>query len=92
MNITTTSTRPQWPHTLDDIVNSLEGVWGLVGATATNGNLMRLEKSLHEPVIYTMTEYRGEDEADVVCRQNYEASKREEAINAFAKAIGFQIG
>ena len=91
MNITTTSTRPQWPHTLDDIVNSLEGVWGLVGATGTNGNLMRLEKSLHEPVIYTVTEYRGEDEADVVSRQNYEASKREEAINAFANAIGFQI-
>jgi hypothetical protein len=91
MNITTTNTRPQWPHTLDDIVNSLEGVWGLVGATGTNGNLLRLEKSLHEPIIYTVTEYRLVDEADVVSRQNYEASQREEAINAFARAIGFQV-
>ncbi|MBK7838912.1 MAG: hypothetical protein IPJ49_14785 [Candidatus Obscuribacter sp.] len=59
-------TRAQWPHTVDDIVKALDGVWGLCGAHGTNGNLYRLERSLHEPVIYTLTEYRGEDER---CRQ-----------------------
>ncbi len=90
MNITVT-TRPQWPHTVEDIVNSLEGVWGLVGATGSNGNLLRLERSLHEPLVYTMTEYKGNDEADVINRQTFDAGKRDEAINTFARAIGFQI-
>lgn len=90
MNITTT--RAQWPHTVEDIVNSLDGIWGLVGATNTNGNLLRLERSLHEPLIYTITEYRGNDESDVVSRESYEPARRDDAVNAFAQAIGFQIG
>ncbi len=90
--MTVTSTRAQWPHTIDDISNSLEGIWGLVGATTTTGNLLRLERSLHEPLSYTITEYRGNDESDVVRRETYGATQRDEAIKLFAQAIGFQIG
>jgi hypothetical protein len=90
MNITTT--RAQWPHTVEDIVNSLDGIWGLVGATNTSGNLLRLERSLHEPLLYTITEYRLNDESDVVRRESYETGQRDEAIKTFAQAIGFQIG
>ncbi len=90
MNVTTT--RAQWPHTIDDILNSLDGIWGLVGATSTNGNLLRLERSLHEPLAYTITEYRGNDESDVVRRETYDGKQRDEAIELFAQAIGFQVG
>ncbi|HEY9719502.1 MAG TPA: hypothetical protein V6C69_18635 [Trichormus sp.] len=87
----TVTTRPHWPHTLEDVTNSLEGIWGLVGASGTNGNLYRLERSLHEPLTYTLTEYRGEDESDVVRRQMYGQEQRDEAIREFAQAIGFEI-
>ncbi len=90
MNVTTS--RAQWPHTIDDILNSLDGIWGLVGATSTNGNLLRLERSLHEPLAYTITEYRGNDESDVVRRETYDGKQRDEAIELFAQAIGFQVG
>ena len=83
------STRAQWPHTIDDIIKSLDGVWGLVGATAVNGNLLRLERSLHEPLQYVVTEYNGSDESDVIRKQVFSADKRQEAINDFAVAIGF---
>lgn len=85
------SQRPQWPHTISDIVNSLDGIWGLVGATGTNGNLFRLERSLHEPLTYTFTEYRGQDESDIVRRQLYGPEQRDAVIKEFAQAIGFQI-
>jgi hypothetical protein len=85
----TLTTRPYWPHTLEDILGSLDGIWGLVGATGTNGNLHRLERSLHEPLSYTLSEYRGEDESDIVRRQIYGEEQREEAIKEFAQAIGF---
>ena len=84
-------TRPQWPHTIEDIVNALEGVWGLVGATGVNGNLFRLEKSLHEPIIYTFKEYRGNDEAEIIQNKVFSADQREKAIMAFAQAIGFEL-
>lgn len=87
----TVTTRPHWPHTIDDVINSLDGVWGLVGATGMGGNLFRLERSLHEPLTYTLTEYRGEDEADVVRRQMYGREQRDEAVKEFARAIGFEI-
>lgn len=87
----TVNQRPQWPHTVDDIIKSLDGIWGLVGATGANGNLFRLERSLHEPLTYTFTEYRGEDESDIVRRQLYGADQRDTVINEFAKEIGFQI-
>ncbi|HEY9784228.1 MAG TPA: hypothetical protein V6D17_02425 [Candidatus Obscuribacterales bacterium] len=83
--------RPQWPHTIEDITKSLEGVWGLVGATGTNGNLYRLERSLHEPLVYTLTEYKGNEESDVIRRDVFEGGKRDEAVKAFAKAIGFTV-
>ena len=91
IQITAAETRPQWPHTIDDIIGSLDGIWGLVGATGTNGNLYRLERSLHEPLSYTLTEYRLQDETDIVSRQIYSAEQRQEAINEFARAIGFEI-
>ncbi len=85
------STRAQWPHTIDDIVKSLDGVWGLVGATGPNGNLFRLERSLHEPLNYTVTEYNGNDESDIVRREAYAKEKRNEAIKDFALSIGFDV-
>jgi len=89
MNATTT--RPQWPHTIDDIVNSLEGIWGLVGATGTAGNLLRLERSLHEPLVYTITEYKGNEESEIVAKTTFAADRRDEAVREFAKAIGFEL-
>lgn len=83
-------TRAQWPHTVEDIVKSLDGVWGLIGAKGTNGNLYRLERSLHEPTVYTLTEYRGESETDIVRREEYGAEDRLVAVNVFAQAIGFE--
>ena len=83
------TTRPQWPHTIDDIKKSLDGIWGLVGATGTNGNLLRLERSLHQPLVYTLTEYEGSDENRIVRKQTYGAEQREDAIRDFASAIGF---
>jgi len=82
-------TRAQWPHTMEDIVKALDGVWGLIGADGVNGNLYRLEKSLHEPIVYTLTEYRGADESDIVRREEYPGDDRISAINVFAAAIGF---
>jgi hypothetical protein len=83
------TTRPQWPHTIDDIRKSLDGIWGLVGATGANGNLLRLERSLHQPLIYTVTEYQGDDESKIVNKKSYPAEKKEDAVNDFASAIGF---
>ncbi|MCA0314418.1 MAG: hypothetical protein LCH63_11355 [Candidatus Melainabacteria bacterium] len=83
--------RAQWPHTVQDIVKALDGVWGLIGAHGTNGNLYRLERSLHEPYVYTLTEYRGEDESDVVKREEYGQAERQKAIDTFALALGFHL-
>lgn len=82
-------TRPQWPHTVDDIRKSLDGIWGLVGATGANGNLVRLERSLHEPLTYTLTEYHGEDEASVLDNTTYSGLEKELAVGEFARRIGF---
>jgi hypothetical protein len=81
--------RPQWPHTVDDIVKSLDGIWGLVGAAGVNGNLFRLERSLHQPLVYTLTEYKGSNESEVLSKHVYEANKRDEAIKEFAQKLGF---
>ena len=83
--------RAQWPHTIDDIVKSLDGVWGVVGATSTKGNLMRLERSLKEPTVYTLTEYEGNDESKVLDKVDFEKGQREEAVSRFARAIGFEV-
>ncbi|MBK8223794.1 MAG: hypothetical protein IPK73_22540 [Candidatus Obscuribacter sp.] len=81
--------RAQWPHTVADITKALDGVWGLCGAHGLNGNLYRLERSLHEPIVYTFTEYRGEDESDIVKREEYSLEDRQIAVDQFAKALGF---
>jgi hypothetical protein len=81
--------RAQWPHTVEDIHKALDGVWGLIGATGTSGNLFRLERSLHEPTFYTLTEYRETNESDVVRREEYGAADKQNAIDAFAKELGF---
>jgi len=82
-------TRAQWPHTVDDIRKSLDGVWGLVGATGENGNLFRLERSLKEPAAYKLTEYKGSDEEVVLSSKVYEAAQKEEAVKDFALYLGF---
>ena len=83
------TTREQWPHTIADIVKSLDGTWGLVGATSVKGNLLRLERSLNEPTSYTLTEYKGEDESQVLRTKEYGADRKQEAIADFAKELGF---
>lgn len=82
-------TRPQWPHTIDDILKSLDGIWGLVGATATNGNLMRLERSMQQPTTYTLTEYEGEDQTKVVGEKTYLEDQKAFAVGEFASRLGF---
>jgi hypothetical protein len=74
---------------MEDIYKALDGVWGLIGANGVNGNLYRLERSLHEPLLYTLTEYRLSDESDIVRREEYSEDQKQAAISAFAKAIGF---
>jgi len=82
-------TRPQWPHTIDDIIKSLDGIWGLVGATATNGNLLRLERSLAGPQVYTLTEYEGQDESKILEEKTYQEDERGFAVGEFARRLGF---
>lgn len=83
--------RPQWPHTVDDILKSLDGVWGLVGATGENGNLYRLERSLHEPLHFTVIEFRGNEESEVLNKETFDAGQKDAAVKSFAKAIGFTV-
>lgn len=82
-------TRPQWPHTVDDIVKALDGIWGLVAATSTAGNLMRLERSLSEPVTYTLVEYEGEDQTKVKNTTTYTKDQKGFAVGEFARLLGF---
>lgn len=81
--------RPQWPHTVDDIYRSLDGVWGLVAAVSTDGNLVRLEKSLKEPFIYTLLEFDGEDEKRPTRSRQFDTGEKDSAIKAFASLLGF---
>jgi hypothetical protein len=83
------TTRPQWPHTVDDILKALDGIWGLVGATSTEGNLMRLERSFNEPTTYTLTEYEGENQEKVVKETIYPADQKGFAVGEFARLLGF---
>jgi hypothetical protein len=82
-------TRPQWPHSIDDILKSLDGIWGLVGATSTTGNLIRLERSLQPPTEYTLTEFEGEDQEKVVKETKYSADQKGFAVGEFARLLGF---
>jgi hypothetical protein len=82
-------TRAQWPHTKEDIVNSLDGIWGLVGAVGQSGNLFRLERSLHQPLTYTLTEFKGHDEKEIARHKVYQADEKELALADFARELGF---
>ena len=44
---------------------------------------------MHQPLTYTITEYEGNDESKVVRKQTYAGDKKEEAVDEFARAIGF---
>ena len=85
------SIRAEWPHTIDDILKSLDGVWGVVGAKGSDGNLYRIERSLKEPTIYKVVQYKGEDESSIVSTDEFEAEKKSDAVNKFARAIGFEV-
>ena len=81
--------RPEWPHTVDDIRKSLDGVWGLVGAIGTNGNLFRLERSLYQPFNFKLTEYEGTQEEQILTTKMYDENCKEQAVQDFAAKLGF---
>jgi hypothetical protein len=81
--------RPQWPHTVDDITKALDGVWGVVGAIAVSGNLLRLERSLKAPLTYKFVEYKGSDETSILREMNYSAEEKDAAVGEFAQLLGF---
>ncbi len=70
-------------HTVDDIVNSLDGIWGLVGATrGTEGNLLRLEE---EPRTETPCDTRlpntmATTKQHVLHKQTFQATEKIDAI------------
>ncbi len=82
-------TRAEWPHTREDIVRSLDSVWGLVAATNTQGNLMRLERSHQEPCQYTLTEYKGQDTTSTTSKLTFAHHRKALAVDTFACALGF---
>ena len=81
--------RPQWPHTVDDIIKALDGVWGVVGAIAVSGNMLRLERSMKPPLTYKFIEYKGTDEGSPLRELNYSTEQKDEAVGEFAKLLGF---
>jgi hypothetical protein len=83
--------RPQWPHTIQDIIGALDGIWGIVGAISVDGNLLRLERSLKEPLTYSLTFYKGENESEVVNCKTYNSDEKMVAVNEFAKQLGFTV-
>lgn len=82
-------TRPEWPHTVDDIIKALDGIWGIVGATSTEGNLLRLERSLHPPTTYSLTEYQRQDESAIISKKDFTAEEKPFAVGEFARQLGF---
>lgn len=81
--------RPQWPHTVDDIIKALDGVWGVVGAIASSGNMLRLERSLKAPLTYKFVEYKGSDEQSPLRELSFSAEEKDAAVAEFAKLLGF---
>ena len=82
--------RAQWPHTVDDIIKALDGVWGVVGAIAISGNLMRLERSLKAPLSYKFIEYKGTDENCPLRELSFNAEEKDKAVSEMAKLLGFE--
>lgn len=83
------TTRAQWPHTVNDITKALDGVWGVVGAFAVSGNMMRLERSLKAPLSYKFVEYNGSDESSPLRELTYTAEEKDKAVSEFARLLGF---
>lgn len=81
--------RSQWPHTVDDIVKALDGVWGVVGAISQSGNMLKLERSFSKPTVYKFVEYDGNNEARPLNEKTFSEEEKDEAINQFAKLLGF---
>ncbi len=81
--------RAQWPHTIDDIVKALDGVWGVVGAIAVSGNLMRLERSLKAPLTYKFIEYKGTDENSPIRELSFSAEEKNAAVSEMSNLLGF---
>ena len=73
------------------MLRSLDGVWGVVGTTGTNGNLYRIERSLKEPVNFTVTEYQGNEETEVLRELKFGMDEKDQAVKTFAEAIGFVV-
>ncbi|MBX9690357.1 MAG: hypothetical protein K2X27_26825 [Candidatus Obscuribacterales bacterium] len=82
--------RSQWPHTVDDIVKALDGVWGVVGAISESGNLLRLERSLKAPTSYKFVEYKGTDESITLKELTFTAEEKEAAVKEMAGRLGFK--
>jgi hypothetical protein len=82
--------RAQWPHTIDDIIKALDGVWGIVGAIADSGNKLVLERSFKEPTVYKFVEYRGTDESKPLRELSFTAAEKDAAVNEFASLLGFK--
>ncbi|MBX9571033.1 MAG: hypothetical protein K2X77_19210 [Candidatus Obscuribacterales bacterium] len=82
--------RSQWPHTVDDIVKALDGVWGVVGAISQKGNLLRLERSFSQPTVYKFVEYDGQNEERPLSEKTFSEEQKSEAVNQFAKLLGFE--
>ena len=81
--------RAQWPHTVNDIIKALDGVWGVVGAIALSGNMLRLERSLKEPLTYKFVEYSGTDESKPLRELSYTGDQKEQAVSEFSRLLGF---
>lgn len=85
-----TAVRPQWPHTVDDIIKALDGVWGVVGAISVKGNMIRLERSMKAPLSYKFIEYKGPDDSSPLRTVDYSAEQKSEAVSEFATLLGFK--
>lgn len=81
--------RAQWPHTVDDIVKALDGVWGVVAAMSVSGNKLHLERSFKTPFTYRFVEFKGTDENIVLRECAYATEAKNEAVTEFAKLLGF---
>ncbi len=84
--------RAQWPHTVDDIVKALDGVWGVVAAISVSGNMLRLERSLKAPLVYKFIEYKGTDESSKLRELDFTAEEKEKAVSEFASLLGLLEG
>ncbi len=81
--------RATWPHTVKDIYNALDHIWGVVGAYDQDNNLLRLEKSIQSPITYKVIRFSGCNEKQILSTNTYPEAEIEAAIKDFAQGIGF---